>query len=239
MRTGSRRDTTFLPRWARTAVATYLLVTVLAVGAAALTRAVGMEPGFHQALMLAVIVLTLPVSAAYFVIGLFDSGSTGPGGFRLGALGLLELIRYLGYLGFAAVNAAAFRWLVLGLRNGRSRTPSAHARGPSREVVLPAHGVNSKIRNLLWVVPAAVLLSLPQWFVASFAWCGVSGCSGGGFGVARGGEWIAASLSAVNGLILAVAVFVVPWFYPTGRRVLVALIAGTLFALLGAAVTHG
>ena len=225
MRTESRRDKAFLPRWARTMVATYLSVTASAVVAAAVIRALGLgvDAGLHNALMLAVIVLTLPVSAAYFVIGAFDSGSTGPGGFRLGALGLLELFRYLGYLGFAAINAAVFRWLVLGIRNGRSVPSSASAGGLPREVVLLAHGVNSRVRNLLWAVPAAVLLSLPQWLVASLAWCGISGCSGGGFGVARGGEWIAVSLSVVNGLIFAVAVFVVPWLYPTGRRVLVAL----------------
>ena len=240
MRTESRRDKAFLPRWARTMVATYLSVTASAVVAAAVIRALGLgvDAGLHNALMLAVIVLTLPVSAAYFVIGAFDSGSTGPGGFRLGALGLLELFRYLGYLGFAAINAAVFRWLVLGIRNGRS-VPSSASAGLPREVVLRAHGVNSRVRNLLWAVPAAVLLTLPQWLVASLAWCGISGCSGGGFGVARGGEWIAVSLSVVNGLIFAVAVFVVPWLYPTGRRVLVSLTAGALFALLGAAITHG
>ena len=239
MRTESRRDKAFLPRWARTMVATYLSVTASAVVAAAVIRALGVDAGLHNALMLAVIVLTLPVSAAYFVIGVFDSGSTGPGGFRLGALGLLELFRYLGYLGFAVINAAVFRWLVLGIGNGRSVPSSVSAGGLPLEAVLRAPGVNSRIRNLLWVVPGAVLLSLPQWLVASFAWCGISGCSGGGFGVARGGEWIAVSLSAVNGLIFAVAVFVVPWLYPTGRRVLVSLTAGALFALLGAAITHG
>jgi hypothetical protein len=242
VRTELPRDKAFLPRWARTTAATYLSVTVSAVVAAAVIRAsgLGMDTGFHNALMLAVIVLTLPVSVAYFVIGVFDSGSPGPGEFRLGALGLLELVRYLGYLLFAVVNAAAFRGLVLSIRNGRSAPSSAPAGGLPREVVvLHPHGVNSKIRNLLWAVPTAVLLSLPQWLVASFAWCGISGCSGGGFGVARGGEWIAVSLSVVNGLIFAVAVFVVPWLYPKGRRVLVSLTAGALFALLGAAITHG
>jgi len=241
VRTESRRHKAFLPRWARTMVATYLSVTASAVVAAAVIRALGLgvDAGFLNALMFAVIVLTLPVSVGYFVTGVFDSGSTGPGAFRLGALGLLELVRYLGYLGFAVINAAVFRWLVLGIGNGRSVPSSVSAGGLPREAVLRAHGVNSRIRNLLWTVPGAVLLSLPQWLVASFAWCGISGCSGGGFGVARGGEWIAVTLSVVNGLIFAVAVFVVPWLYPTGRRFLVSLTAGALFALLGAAITHG
>jgi hypothetical protein len=54
--------------------------------------------------------------------------------------------------------------------------------------------------------PLAVLLSLPQWTVAGFAWCGISGCSGGGFRVAAGTEWVAVILSDANGVILAVAV---------------------------------
>jgi hypothetical protein len=101
------------------------------------------------------------------------------------------------------------------------------------------YGINSTVWSLLWAVPLAFMLSLPQWFVAAFAWCGISGCSGGGFGVATGTEWLAVTLSALNGVIFAAAVFAVPWLYPTRKRALVALIAGALFGLLGAAVTHG
>ncbi|QOD05968.1 hypothetical protein [Pseudarthrobacter sp. BIM B-2242] len=101
------------------------------------------------------------------------------------------------------------------------------------------YSINSKVRNLLWTVPLAFMLSLPSWFVAAFAWCGISGCSGGGFGVATGAQWLAITLSVLNGVIFAVAVFAVPWLYPTRRRALVALIAGALFGLLGAAITHG
>ena len=100
-------------------------------------------------------------------------------------------------------------------------------------------GITPDVGKLWWAVPVAVLLSLPQWMVAGFAWCGISGCSGGGFGVATGSEWIAVILSAANGVIMAVAVFAVRWLYPTGKRALIALAAGTLFGLLGAAVTHG
>lgn len=40
-------------------------------------------------------------------------------------------------------------------------------------------------------------------------------------------------------LYLAVAVFAVRWLYPARRRALIALAAGTLVGLPGAAVTHG
>lgn len=71
------------------------------------------------------------------------------------------------------------------------------------------------------------------------AWCGISGCSGGGFGVATGSERLAVTMTVVNGLILAEAVFAVPWLYPRGRRALIALAAGALFDLVGVAVTRG
>jgi hypothetical protein len=57
--------------------------------------------------------------------------------------------------------------------------------------------------------------------------------------VAAGTEWVAVILSVVNGVIMAVAVFAVRWLYPTRKRALIALAAGTLFGLVGAAVTHG
>lgn len=100
-------------------------------------------------------------------------------------------------------------------------------------------GVTPDVRKLRWTVPLAVLLSLPQWMVAGFAWCGISGCSGGGFGVVNGTEWVAVILSAVNGVILAVVVFAVRWLYPTRKRALISVAAGTLFGLIGAAFTHG
>ena len=46
-------------------------------------------------------------------------------------------------------------------------------------------------------------------------------------------------MSVVSGLILALAVFAVRWLYRTRRRAPIALAAGTLFGLLGSAVTHG
>jgi len=57
--------------------------------------------------------------------------------------------------------------------------------------------------------------------------------------VATGTEWVAVILSVVNAVILAVAVFAERWLYPTRKRALIALAAGTFFGLLGAAVTHG
>jgi hypothetical protein len=189
-------------------------------------------------MMRALVVLTLPVSAAYFAVGfLFDSsGPPSAGGLRPTAV-----LYYLGHLALAVVNAALFRWMVLSIRRPvpAAATPAAAPVATPRVPVVTFHGVTRNVRNLWWTVPLAVLLSYPQWLVAGLAWCGISGCSGGGFGVSTGTEWLAVTMSAVNGLIFAVAVFAVRWLYPTRRRALIALAAGTLFGLLGAAVTHG
>jgi hypothetical protein len=221
-----------LARWARTAVVVYLSATVAVVVAALLSRgfALDLDAGFKEGLLLALMVLTLPVSFAYFVIGTFGSGTV---------LSLTTVLYYFGYLLLAVVNAGVFRWLVLSARRrtlvSAAGTPGASAQYPR----VTLRGVTPDVRKLWWAVPLAVLLSLPQWMVASFAWCGISGCSGGGFGVATGSEWIAVILSVVNGVILAVTVFAVRWLYPTRKRALIALAAGTLFGLVGAAVTHG
>lgn len=154
-------------------------------------------------------------------------------------MSLITVLYYSGYVLLAVVNAGVFRRIVLSTRK-RARVPVAGMPGASPHYPdVKLRGVAPDARKLWWTVPLAVVLSLPQWMVASFAWCGISGCSGGGFGVATGTEWVAVILSVVNGVILAVAVFAVRWLYPTRKRALIALAAGTLFGLVGAAVTHG
>ena len=233
MRSGSPQNGRALPRRARTAVVVYLSLAGAVVPAALLSRvfALDLDAGFKEGLLLAMVVLTLPVSAAYFVIGMFGSG----GGFSLSTV-----LYYVGYLVLAVVNAGVFRWVVLSSVRRRTRGPTGGGSGASSQPPrAELRGITPDIGKLWWAVPLAVLLSLPQWLVAGFAWCGVSGCSGGGFGVATGSEWIAVILSAVNGVIMAAAVFAVRWLYPTPKRALIALAAGTLFGLMGAAVTHG
>lgn len=225
-----------MPPWARILLVVYLAVVAVLVGAVLVLSAAGV-PGVVQGLVIALAALTLPVSVGYLFVGLLSSaGPPSPEEFSVGALSGAALAFYLGYLVLGLINAAVFRWLVLSARkSGPVPAVGDIARGQKANL----QGVNPNIRKLLWTVPLAVLLTVPQWLVAMFAWCGISGCSGGGFGVSTGSEWLAVTLSAVNGLIVAVAVFAVPWLYPTGRRVLVAVAAGLLFALAGAAYTHG
>ena len=232
MGTGSRQNERALPPWARTAVVVYLSVTFAVVVGALFSRGslLNLDTGFKEGLLFAMVVLTLPLSAAYFVIGTFGSGAV---------LSLTVVLYYFGFLVLAAVNAGVFRSIVLSVRKARP-VPEAATPGASAQYSrVTLRGVTPDVTKLWWAVPLAVLLSVPQWMVAGFFWCGISGCSGGGFGVATGTEWVAVILSSVNGVILATAVFAVRWLYPTRKRALIALAAGTLFGLLGAAVTHG
>jgi hypothetical protein len=240
VRTGPRSDKRRLPSWAAVAIVAYLAVVAALIAVVLLTKAFGMDlgSGFRDNLLLAVVVLTLPVSAAYTVLGMFDSSRAPlPGEITFGVF--VRFFYYLGYLLLAAINAAAFRWLVLTTRKDRPVQVGATPGALSQDSGVRMQGMNQNRRHLWWTVPLAVLLSLPQWLVAGFAWCGISGCSGGGFGVATGTEWVAVSLSCVNGLIFAVAVFAVPWLHPTRKRAVIAITAGALFGLIGAAVTHG
>lgn len=246
---GSLPDNGSLPRWARVAVVVYLSVTVAVVAAGLLTSSFDMDldATVREWLMRSLVVLTLPVSAAYFVVVFLLDSSSPPSS---GGLSPTAFVYYLGFLALAVVNAALFRWTILSIRKPvpaaaipaaatPAAAPVATPAAVPQVLVVTFHGVTRNVRNLWWAVPLAILLSLPQWLVAGLAWCGISGCSGGGFGVSTGTEWLAVTMSVVNGLILAVAVFAVRWLYPTRKRSLIALAAGTLFGLLGAAVTHG
>ena len=237
-RAGSLPGKRSLPRWARIAVAVYLAVTVAVVGAALIagTFELDLDAVFRERLLLAMVVLTLPVSAAYFAVVFFlDSSSPPP----QGGLSPTAVLYYLGFPALAVVNAALFRWIILSIRKPVPVPAAAPPAAVPQDPGVTIHGITRHVRHLWWTVPVAVLLSLPQWLVAGLAWCGIGGCSGGGFGVSTGTEWLAVTMSVVNGLILAVAVFAVRWLYPTRRRALIAMAAGTLFGLLGAAVTHG
>jgi hypothetical protein len=210
----------------------YLSVTVAVVVSALVSSGfvLALDARFKEGLLLVMVVLTLPVSVAYFAIGTFGSSAVSS---------LTTVLYYAGYLLLAVVNAGVFRWMVLSALK-RAPVPAAGMPGASLHYAgVKLRGVTPDVRKLWWAVPLAVLLSLPQWMVAGFAWCGISGCSGGGFGVATGTEWLAVILSSVNGVIMAAAVFAVRWLYPTRKRALIALAAGTLFGLVGAAVTHG
>ncbi len=78
--------------------------------------------------------------------------------------------------------------------------------------------------HLLWALPVSLVLASVVTVVAAFGACGVSGCSGGGFGPAGNGL-LTIILCALAGAILATPLIVVGW---TDRRVLRVGLAGAV-----------
>lgn len=87
--------------------------------------------------------------------------------------------------------------------------------------------------NLLWTIPLATLLAIPVFLIGGLELCGVSGCSGGGFGptdVGRSLSWVSCG---VIGLLYFLALAFVPWMRPSSRRFLLTTI---IAVLIGSAV---
>lgn len=86
---------------------------------------------------------------------------------------------------------------------------------------------------LLLTVPLALMLSYFLLIIITLAWCGVSGCSGGGFGrVSDPDEVLAIGASLVSGVIWFGAIGAVPWLGPRRARLVVAAIIALVIALL-------
>lgn len=80
---------------------------------------------------------------------------------------------------------------------------------------------------------AAVALAVFLLLMATIATCGISGCSGGGFGVSYGTWYEVLGPLAVGGLALAIALATFPWSRP-GLRWIVALgVAGIYVVSFG------
>lgn len=93
--------------------------------------------------------------------------------------------------------------------------------------------------HLLWAVPLAVLLCLPLAAIAGINWCGISGCSGGGWGLSLDSVGIAVGACVGAAVVMAIALASVPWMKPHGLRIVIAVLLGALWGLLIAVITHG
>ena len=86
---------------------------------------VGAGTGGAEAIVLLIVVLTLPLSTPYYVAGsLGSSQGSGPEELAVGALSLSAALYYLGFFLLAAVNAAIFRWIVISTRRRRAEAQS-------------------------------------------------------------------------------------------------------------------
>ncbi len=87
----------------------------------------------------------------------------------------------------------------------------------------PPGGSRLRLLNLLWIAVVAVFVDLVAILVAKIARCGVSGCSGGGFGVSSDPGVVVVAI-IVAGLVTGALLVVVPWHRRRGVRVAVGLV---------------
>ncbi|WP_146069131.1 hypothetical protein [Cryobacterium sp. M23] len=112
-----------LPSWAIVMTGAYLAAVAGLVASVCMMRAydVGGRTGAPEALVLLIVVLTLPLSTAYYVVGSLGSSQvSGPGELAIGALSMSAALYYLGFFLLAAINAAIFRWIVISTRRRRA-----------------------------------------------------------------------------------------------------------------------
>jgi len=92
-----------------------------------------------------------------------------------------------------------------------------------RSATRPSRTGKSCWSPLWWALPLAFVVALPLWWVAGFSMCGISGCSGGGFGVSDSGRGSVIPILAVSGAVLALPVVLTHWHPRRGVRVAVGL----------------
>lgn len=76
---------------------------------------------------------------------------------------------------------------------------------------------------LWWALPLAFVFALPLLALASLEMCGISGCTGGGFGVTDIGRGAVIPILAVSGLVLGLPLVLTRWHPRLGVRLAVGL----------------
>ena len=99
-----------------------------------------------------------------------------------------------------------------------------------RSATKPSRTGKSRWSPLWWALPLALVVALPLWWAAGLAMCGISGCSGGGFGVSDRGRGSVLPILAVSGAVLALPVVLTHWHPRKGVRVAVGLVVALTWA---------
>jgi hypothetical protein len=89
--------------------------------------------------------------------------------------------------------------------------------------------------HLLWALPIPLLVSLVLLVAALWEFCGINGCTGGGFGISRDIGGTIGILAPIP-VLIGLPIFLVPWSPKRGVRAVVALLTGVAFAGLGFAI---
>ncbi len=90
--------------------------------------------------------------------------------------------------------------------------------------------------HLLWAVPLGVIIALVMVLGATISWCGISGCSGGGFGVTTSMRPTAVVMLVGSGLAVGAPFAFVRWTLARAPRLVLAGCVAAAWALLAWAV---
>lgn len=91
----------------------------------------------------------------------------------------------------------------------------------------------ASLLHLIWAVPIGLAVSWVASFWMTLNWCGVSGCSGGGFGRISEPSLLNTLLGSALILVAWVALlWLAPWHTSHAVRVVVGLVVGLGFAIV-------
>ncbi len=101
----------------------------------------------------------------------------------------------------------------------------------------PTHQIHLTRRKASWLlvltIPVALIGTAVLRSIITIAWCGISGCSGGGFGRSSEPSVVAAvGASAIVGVLWFGALAAVPWLAPAKVRLAIATGVGVVIAFL-------
>lgn len=97
-------------------------------------------------------------------------------------------------------------------------------------------GTRPRVTRWAWALiatlAAAFLISTYLIAFIAIGWCGISGCSGGGYGLTSDpDELIVFGFAALGGLVWFAALALPPWLLPTRLRMLVAAVSALVLAV--------
>lgn len=88
--------------------------------------------------------------------------------------------------------------------------------------------------HLVWALPLGLVLAYFALVFSTWEWCGISGCSGGGFGRISSPNFLMAVAWLLGaGVVAALPLGVVPWSPKRELRAVVALYYGAIVCLVG------
>ena len=98
--------------------------------------------------------------------------------------------------------------------------------------------------HLVWALPLGLVLAYFALVFSTWEWCGISGCSGGGFGRYTADQWMSWICCFIIGALYFLSLVFVKWAEPLRFRVILSAAIGSAIGALVAlaywsALPHG